>query len=310
VCIHLFGRFEAELDDPPATVLTGRRARELLSYLVLHRQHPQQREALAALLWEDAPLQQARKYLRQALWQIQSNLDLHSRGSRARQVLEVDAEWIQWSVCDTLQIDVVRFEEALHHCQGLAGPRLDDRARDRLEEAVALYRGDLLEGWYLAWCLPERERLQIELLDALEKLIAHYETCRDSERGLLHARRVLGIDPAHEQAHRHVMRLLALAGNRTQALRQYQCCERILMQELGVAPSGVTRRLYDALREDRWEADADTDTAAAALPGTAQEPLPALLHSLQHLQAAFSRIEAQLHSALGAPPPWSGGKPG
>jgi hypothetical protein len=121
------------------------------------------------------------------------------------------------------------------------------------------------------------------------------------------------MDPAHEMAHRHVMRLLAQAGNRTQALRQYQCCERTLMQELGVAPAAATRRLFEAIREDRCDAAQaeaagdDTPTApggahAAALPGTAAEPLPALLRSLQQLQDAFARMEARLQDAMGAPP--------
>lgn len=299
VTVRLFGRFDASCHGQPSTALNARRARELLSYLVLHRSRPQQRETLAGLLWEDTPPELARKYLRQSLWQVQTALSLEA-GEAAGRVLEVDPEWIQLNDCDHLKIDVARFEAAACRCRGVAGAQLDDAARQLLEEAVGLYRGELLEGWYQEWCLFERERLQNDLLDALEKLVCCYEARRDSERGLAHARRMLAIDPAREQVHRHVMRLHLLAGNRTDALRAFQRCEKVLMQEFGVKPSHTTTSLHESMRDER--ADPQSLPSTDESSQIAGDQLPAIMDMFRRMQSLLADIERRLRKDAGPPP--------
>lgn len=297
--VRLFGRFDLCRDGRPASDLNARRARELFSYLALHRCRPQQREALAGLLWEDAPPEQARKYLRQALWQIQTVLRPLEE-NQSGPVLDVDAEWIQLNGCDGLTVDVACFQEATRNCHGIAGHHIDAARRQQLEQAVDLYRGDLLEGWYQDWCLLERERLQNDFLDALEKLVCHCEVQRDSERGLAHARRMLAIDPAREQVHRHVMQLHLLAGNRTEALRAFQRCEKVLLDEFGVQPSQQTCALYDAIRAERRVVAATP--AGGVLPPAAPDQLPAVVELLERVQALLTGLHARLRDELGAPP--------
>jgi DNA-binding SARP family transcriptional activator len=300
--IRLFGRFDVCRGDQPSDVLNARRAREVFSYLVLHRNQPQRRETLADILWEDAPPEQSRKYLRQALWQIQTALRPHSDGNGA-QLLGVDPEWIQLNSCDQLNVDVSRFKEAISSCHGISGPKLSDVDRQCLEEAVDLYRGDLLEGWCQDWCLFERERLQSDFLDALEKLVCSCEARCDSERGLAHAKRMLAVDPAREQVHRHIMRLHLLAGNRTEALREFQRCERVLMEELGVKPSQQTRALYESIRagaiDSPWP-DLHAISIAAESPRFRYDQLPALADLLSSVQHLFAGIETRLRQDIAA----------
>lgn len=304
--VRLFGRFDLDRGSAAQPALHARRARELLSYLVLHRDHPQRREALAGQLWADAPPAQGAKHLRQALWQLQAALR-PVLDDAALDLLEVDPEWIQLNSCEQLQADVIGFEAATRACQGVPGPGLDERARRQLEAAVDLYRGDLLEGWYHDWCLFERERLQIDFLDALEKLVCACESRRENELGLVHARRILALDPAREQVHRHVMRLQQQAGNRTGALRAFQRCERILHEELGVAPSLQTRSLYEAIRDGRAIGpEAPAESGHAGLRARAQ--LPELAELLSRAQALFASIESQLRQEI-VPPDPSGDKP-
>ena len=52
----------------------------------------------------------------------------------------------------------------------------DEVAIARLSEAVVLYRGDFLEGFYDDWCLEERYRLESLYLEALERLVTIHET--------------------------------------------------------------------------------------------------------------------------------------
>ncbi|MDQ1812056.1 BTAD domain-containing putative transcriptional regulator [Massilia sp. CCM 9210] len=300
--VRLFGRFGIFCGDQANPALNNRAARELLCYLVLHRNHPQRRETLADLFWEDSPPEQARKYLRQALWRIQSALRPVADCGGV-QALEVDPEWIQLNSCDQLQVDVAQFEEAMRCCHGIPGAQLDDIARRRLEDAVGLYRGDLLEGWYQDWCVVERERFQNELLDALEKLVCWCESRHDSERGLAHAKRMLALDPAREQVYRHMMQLHVLAGNRTQALREFQRCERVLMQELGVNPSQQTRALYESIRDGRAASpgpDSGVSWAPASASGSPLEPLPALDELLKRALHLFAGIETRFRQDIAA----------
>lgn len=208
--------------------------------------------------------------------------------------MEVDPDWIQLKSCDQLNVDVTRFDEATRSCHGIPGPQLDPAGRQRLEDAVRLYRGDLLDGWFQDWCLFERERLQNDFLETLEKLVCVCEAGCDSERGLAYARRMLAVDPAREQVHRHVMRLHVLAGNRIQALREFQRCERTLIQELGVKPSQETCALYESIRDGRVDSqwsDPGSIGVASAFPNDQLLALADLLNRMQHL---FERIETRL----------------
>ena len=57
--------------------------------------------------------------------------------------------------------------------------------------------------------------------------------------------RLLALEPEREEVHRLKMRLLALAGQRGAALKQYDECTSALLNELGVPPSTETTALYD-----------------------------------------------------------------
>jgi DNA-binding SARP family transcriptional activator len=73
--ISLFGKFRARRDQRSVSGLGAYRVQELLCYLLLHRDHTYPRETLAGLLWFDSPISQSRKFLRQALWRLQTALD-------------------------------------------------------------------------------------------------------------------------------------------------------------------------------------------------------------------------------------------
>jgi DNA-binding SARP family transcriptional activator len=297
--VRLFGRFGAWHGDQPVQGLNARRAREVFSYLLLHRDRPHLRETLADLLWEDAAPAQSRKYLRQAVWQVQTALQFDEEASDPHP-LQVDPEWIQLNSCSQMKVDVVRFDEATRRCHGIPGSRLSDAQRQQLEDAVNLYCGDLLGGWYQDWCVFERERLQNAFLEALEKLVSCCEARGDSERGLAHAHRMLAIDPAREQVHCHIMRLHVLAGNRTEALREYQRCEKALMQELSVRPSESTRALHESIRaghcDSAWLGSNPID--AADTTNLPIDRLSALVEYLEQMQSTFAGIVARLRQDI------------
>lgn len=251
--LQLLGRFAVRRNGQPVPHTDGLKLQELLSYLVLNRSHPHNRETLAGVLWGNGRADQARKYLRQTLWQLQSSLARES-ASGGDEVLTVDAGWVHLNLDAEMSVDVVELEHVFDRVRDVPGESFSTETANAVEAAVALYHGDLLEGWYQDWCLLERERLQVMFLIMLDKLMAHCEDRQEYEGGIAHGHRILAVDRARERTHRQMMRLHALAGDRTSALRQYERCHDALAEELDVEPSQRTNDLYDQIRADTFPA--------------------------------------------------------
>lgn len=291
--IRLFGRFCVQRGEQPIHGLDAGKVQELFCYLLLYRDRPHSREALASLLWGDTSTEKSKKYLRQTLWQLQTALDEQP----GEGVLLVEAEWIQLNLRAECSFDVAAFEQGFALAQGALGKELDAESARLLEGAVGFYQGDLLEGWYHDWCLYERERLQNIYLTILHRLMCHYESRCEYEAALVYGARILCHDRACERTHRQLMRLHHLAGNRTAALRQYQRCLDALREELGVKPEQSTRKLYEQICSDELSADLAAQTQAHAAPPPSAS-LPEVLSRLKHLRSALSEIQGQVQQNI------------
>ena len=250
--IRLFGKFSAELNGRRLSALDGGKLQELFCYLLLNRRRPLSREVLATLLWGDSSTAQSKKYLRQALWQLQSALSLSERTQNNRLLL-IDADWINFNDQAEYWFDVREFEASFGEAQGSRGQNLDPETASRVARAVDLYRGELLEGFYDDWCLVERERLQNMYLMMLDKLMAYSEATARFDDGIAYGARILSCDRAREHTHRRLMRIYYLAGDRTSALRQYDRCQSALDEELGVKPARKTSQLFEQIRSDHLD---------------------------------------------------------
>ncbi len=211
--ISLFSRFKVESDcERSSDGFEARKVQELFGYLLLSRDRLHPRETLAELLWGDISSLRARKYLRQALWQLQAALksedDVPGGG-----VLTVDSEWVGINPKADIWSDVAEFENAYASAEGITGFEIDPQIAEAMGRALELRTGSLLEGWYHDWCLFERERLQIMYQAMLNKLMDYCEAREEFEIGLSYGRRILQQDRAHERTHWRMMRLSYLAGD-------------------------------------------------------------------------------------------------
>lgn len=242
--LALFGRFEARSNAGIWTQMESGRLQRILAYLLLYRERPHHREVLASTLWPGSSPQQSRKNLRQNLWHLQRIASANQQG-RALPVL-AEKDWVQAN-SSQVWLDVAVLDEAVDRVRAVPPERLSDGDAAGAMEAVALYRGDLLEGWDERWCVDERERLKSAYLALLEKLVGYCEASNRWDQGLAYGDQLLRHDPAHERAHWRVMRIHHLAGDRTGALRQFEKCRNALDQELGVGPGHLTRALYEEI---------------------------------------------------------------
>jgi DNA-binding SARP family transcriptional activator/tetratricopeptide (TPR) repeat protein len=257
--LTLFGGFLACLSSGGAMTLPTRKAQALLAYLAIRPGHPHPRDQLAPLLWGDTPEPQARDSLRQAMAALRKALPGGS-GS----ILKTEGQAVVL-VPESVDVDVVTFER-----------RMAEATPSALEEGVALYRGELLEGLAISapafedWLRAERERLRELALEGLARLLGHHQKTPAVDPAIRIAFRLLDIDPLQEPVHRALMRLYTQSGRRAAALRQYQLCAGVLARELRVEPEPATKTLYQDILRQRRSASADV----GGTPSIRQVPEP------------------------------------
>jgi len=284
--MYLFGRFEARCDRRQIPGLRARKVQEFLSYVLLSKQRPIQREKLADLLWQHVDSRCCKKYLRQALWQLQRAYEAEASAGDGP-LLTVDQEWIGIHSDAPIWVDVMELERAYETAIEAPNGELAPLLRERLRSAAALYRGELLEGWYYDWCVYHRETYRAMYLSLMHRLMVDAEATGNWEAGLVYGRRALQEDRASERTHALMMRLHQMAGDRTAALRQFELCETALRDDLGVVPQDSTRRLYELIR------DSGDASARPRGPESAQAVLVPLV-KLRELNRSLSVLQQQV----------------
>src|SRR5574338_1265064 len=199
--ISLFGRFDVTGDNVVEAPFHTRKVQELFAYLLMRRDRAQPRELLAEVLWNNVPAVQSRKYLRQALWQLQTATGLPEDADCA--LITANAESIVINTRANMWLDIDAFERTYEETRGISGSDMSLLEAQSLKLAAGLYRGDLLDGWYFDWCIYERERLQGIYLLVLDKLMNYHEKHRQFELCLLYGETILQHDCAHERTHRN-----------------------------------------------------------------------------------------------------------
>src|SRR6266699_4180121 len=279
--LRLLGDFSLLYNDQQVTSLNTTRLQSLLTYLVLHRDVPQQRQHLAFLFWPDVTEAQARNNLRQLLHQLRQALPA------VEQFLSADTHMLHWHPVTPCHLDVAELEQTLALAD--AAPRQNDQhvLQDALEQADSLYRGELLPGCYDEWILPERDRLRQRHLQVLEQLLRLFEAQGDTVSAIRYAQRLLGLDPLSEDLSRRLMGLFALNNDRASALHVYHTYVTTLQRELGVDPDPATREAYERLMQHE----------TPVIPARAQQTLLAAAPMLIGRKQEWEALHEVWHAA-------------
>lgn len=297
----------AALLGPPRLMREGnpvpvntRKAIALLTYLVLTgRRHT--RETLAALFWPEYDQAHARGTLRNTLYEL--NKALGGAG------LDINREDIGFAPDERLTVDVIEFRERIDERLGHGHPPAEvcGDCLDGLSQAVELYRDNLLAGFnvdaspeFEQWLLFETERLRGELANALERLSRGLLERGQLEQAIVHARRWLSLDPLDEAAARRVMELLALTGQRTAALQEYQELLDRLRVELGIVPQAETLQLYRDIKQGRARTGAARPTAGNLAAHMPRSLFVGREKEMAMLEAWVNDPEARLLTIVGA----------
>src|SRR5437762_1463340 len=109
--IWLFGKLTIRLANGDEISLAAPRVQELFCYLVLQHDQAHSRELLFDLFWRNSSPVQARRNLRQTLWQLQSTFDASATCSNVR-LVRACATSVQINPDAVLQTDVASFKQA------------------------------------------------------------------------------------------------------------------------------------------------------------------------------------------------------
>jgi DNA-binding SARP family transcriptional activator/membrane-associated phospholipid phosphatase len=303
--LQLLGGFRAHTESADASTLANQpRRAALLAHLAVERDVP--RERVIDLLWPDSPPERGRHSLNQGIYFLRRILGsdwVEMRGDRC-----VVAPWVS--------TDVEELEAAA--------------AAGQHDRVLELYRGPLLAGTPLAataefdmWA--DGRRIAIDRLHrrARRHRIAALLEAHDRRGALECAAEWCRMDPLEDEAQHRYLELLAAAGQRTAALRQYQAYSRLL-DEHELEPLEETRKLVEQLQHGTatslpetpgglshtgWD-DAPTGAAAPAYgqrPGLVPPPgTRATLASAQAPPAATPRTAGHDAALLPAAAPARG----
>lgn len=241
--------------------------------------HP--RDRLLELFWPESSEADARHSLNQALYFLRRSLGEGVVVSRGEEV-GIDPE--------RLACDAVQFDTAVQ--------------RGSHEEAMALYRGHLLEGFFVAdatgfeqWMERERRRLRDRATSAALQLSMDAEA-RGDHAGALHwASRACDLAPDQEASLRRVLLLLGRGGERAAALQTYDTFAKRYRAEYGLQPSSETRALVESIRVDE-----QLDAAVVAERSVAAEVTPSTRKAVETVQATMP-AGATASRLRASPPP-------
>jgi DNA-binding SARP family transcriptional activator/TolB-like protein len=235
----------------------------LLAYLTIARPLGfHRRDSLHALLWPEQDEQHARWALNQALRHLRVALGKQVVVSRGDAEVGIDLE--------ALSCDAVQFEAAI-------------KAGD-LAGALALYQGDLLDGFHVVgcgdferWLEEERVWLRGHAAQAASRLAQAKRDGGDPVAAGQWARRALSLSPDDEGEARRLIELLSRLGDRAGAVQAYEEFARRLREEYEVEPAPETRALITSIRTRQAVLEPRFEEKPVTVPAPAKEGVAAAL---------------------------------
>ncbi len=246
--LSLFGDVTVSVADRQVN-LKSKKLAAMLGYIALAESQTETRERLVGLFWSESDEERARASLRQALRRLRRDFgDAGYTGLYADNLrIALGQGTIQVDILDVIR----RAEEGEVHPLLLSTRRYTDEILRAIEDIDPAFR---------SWLLATRQGLHNRLLRTLEEgMTASHRSERDQAR---FAEAVFNLDPTHEQACRHLMRIRASSGDVSGALRVYKTLWDLLDDEYGMEPSEETADLVSQIKLGHFSGTSDDQKVA------------------------------------------------
>ncbi len=243
--VRLLGPVEVGVGNHLIEQWAGPKTLRVLSFLMSRRGRGTTRDLLIDTFWPAVDVSAGRRSLHQCIYSIRE-------GFRAidRSMSIVIFEHESYAIDPALEMwcDVDEFHAA-NQRGSTAEQRGDLAAAARhYDEAVGLYRGDLVEEFpYDDWAMAQRDLLRAQFVALCDRLGALRFQQDDIDAALAAAHLALRHDSCDEVAHRLAMSCHARSGHLEQVARQYERYTEALRRSLDAPPSSETTCLFESL---------------------------------------------------------------
>jgi LuxR family transcriptional regulator, maltose regulon positive regulatory protein len=222
-----------------------RRARDILCFIASRRHRRASKDTIIDTFWGESDFAAVEKNFHPTVSHVRKALNSR-QPLKQNFLLYRDGDY-QLNPEFSYRIDTEEFDRLASEGDAARRARDVDAYVRAYESAVALYRGEFMQGSYDTWVEEQRSYYREQYLRLLEALADAAQKAEDWPRSLTLAQQILREDPFREDVHCRVMRAHAAQG-RPQAVReQYETLRKLLRRELGVEPAAETRRAYEQL---------------------------------------------------------------
>ena len=273
-----FGTIDLRADDGRElhSLLAQPKRIALLAYLCVaepfgyHR-----RNALLALFWPDADQEHGRTSLRKSLHVLRHSLGEAAILSRGDEEVAVDL--------GRVDSDVASFKRLL--------------ASGHLEDALKLYGGDLLPGFFVSeapdferWLDSDRKALRQSAARAAYSLAEKFERSGDHLAAVSFARQSFDLAENDERALRKLISLQFDMGDRAKAIETYGAFALRLAAEYQTQPSAESRSLIERIRGEAGFTISQSQRSALARGGRGRAAASASLLATGNRQPGYPQL--------------------
>lgn len=221
------------------------KAKELFSYLYLHRNRFVGKEEIMQALWPQADEETMKRDFKVVYNALLKVLE-PGRSAREESFYIIRKQSMYKMRGEPfIMSDIVYFES-------FAIKGLDEKnpiiAKDWLMQAAKLYEGELVEDRpQIEWIQAERQRIAQLYLQVMERLAQVNTRLKDFKQVIYWCEKILQYDRTWEEAYRLLMFGYYQLQNRPVAVKWYERCVETLQKELNIVPMESTEQMYEMI---------------------------------------------------------------
>jgi len=234
-----FSRFEWKTGEEPLFALKWRtsKERELMAYLVHHRNTFVPKAKILEDLWENANPEQDTTFLHTCVYSIRKKL----RSFGGKPLLEFKSNGYYLDI-GSLWCDADEFERIVG-----GGIRVSSNDIGECERIASLYTGDYMEEDGFIWALDAQEKFKGAYIALMKRMADYYVSMKEFHAAVRCLKCALQKNPFLDDANETILKVYAEMGDRLSMVRHYERFTKLLQEELGIAPMESTVRLFSRL---------------------------------------------------------------
>jgi DNA-binding SARP family transcriptional activator len=237
--VSLVGRLTIRFNGRLVELRT-QKAGAVLSYLALTETKHESRERLVGLLWSRSDEEKARASLRQVVRELRTAFEGAGYGgfSAGRLSIHLNPEKVEVDIESIIRLA----ENGSVHPLLLNTPDLGEKILEGMDD---------LDPSFRIWVLAKRQTIHDRLMRSLGAGLVAKDIAADVKTEIATA--IANLDPTHEEACCHLMRVHAEQGEVAAALRIYKALWDLLERDYGMEPAPATEELVARIKLGAFE---------------------------------------------------------